>query len=580
MGELAAALSAAQPVVYAVLAVATLERWLRLRDAASGWAAAMFVALGGAIGVGQLLPEDPGGSIWAQKAVIATLVLFPYLLFRFAATFRRPGPVLEAVAACLTVAAVGLVFLFSDLPDSDERPTAAFAAYTALVAVQWVGLSAIVASWLWRGGGGRPTVVRRRIRTLAVAVILLASALLLAVAVSGGDSDDGVAAVIVAGLAVAAGPLFLAGLAPPAVLLAHWRGPEEEELREAEAGLIAATSPAEVAGALLPYVARVMGGDAAVLSRADGSVIAYHGVDEAGADAVLAAADGAVEAAWSVTSVPMRTGTLAVAGDRYSPFFGRSEAKVLARFGSLTDVALRRAELTEVERASAAELKRAHTAMQEFLSIASHDLRTPIAVVKGYAATMITAWSSIPDADKLGYLETINRQADRLSRMVADLLTASQIDAGAIEPTIETVDLVEVVEEVIADLEHRHDVHLRMDGPLLVRADEHHSTRIVRNLVENAFHYGAPPVAVASRWVDGAVELTVRDHGAGVPEDFVPRLFDRFARDASASNRTKHGTGLGLSIVRGLAQAGGGDAWYEPASPGACFVVRFPPHEA
>jgi signal transduction histidine kinase len=396
------------------------------------------------------------------------------------------------------------------------------------------------------------------------------------VAAASPSGTGSVSSVVSAALAVIAGPLFLAGLAPPALLLAQWRLPEEAQLRDAEAGLIAATSPGEVAVALLPFVARTMGGDAAVLSRPDGSIVAYHGLEADGAEQLVAAGEaGEPLGDAPVTSIPMRTGRMSVAGDRFSPFFGRGESEVLARLGSLTDVALRRAELTETERASAAELQRAHDAMREFLSIASHDLRTPIAVIKGYAATMSSAWDALPDDDKRTFVATINRQADRLSRLVSDLLTMSQLDAGAIDPEIGQVDLADLVEEVVGDLDREGDVRIDIAGPLVVCADQDHGSRIVQNLIENAFRYGQPPVTVTATTVDGSVELRVSDQGPGVAEHFVPRLFDRFARADDAAEKAKHGTGLGLSIVRGLARAAGGEAWYEPAAPGACFAVRF-----
>jgi signal transduction histidine kinase len=96
---------------------------------------------------------------------------------------------------------------------------------------------------------------------------------------------------------------------------------------------------------------------------------------------------------------------------------------------------------------------------------------------------------------------------------------------------------------------------------------------MLTNYVANALKYGGPPIRIEAREADGVVEIFVRDRGTGVPEEFVPRLFERFAQAGTKEG----GTGLGLSIVRGLARAQGGEAWYEPdPSGGACFGVRLP----
>jgi signal transduction histidine kinase len=572
MTDLVEAIRALHPWIFGAVALATLRRWVRYRDEASAWAAAMFGVLGGVVIASRLLPEGDDAVLWQRQLVIAGLVVFPYLLFRFAATFRRPRQPLRVAAAVLTAVVSGAVFLFGDLPTGDEPRTATFTAYVVAVLVHWVGLSALVLTWLWHGGKGKPTVIRRRMRLLAAAVGGLALALLLAAFPSEGDADA--VDLVVALLVAATAGLFFLGLAPPSLILMQWRRSAEEEARRVEAALVAATRAEEVGEAMLPHVAHTMGSDLAVLTDPEGTVIASYGADHEEA-AQLVARTGARSSA-SALSVPMVSGRLLVARDRYTPFFGQEEEAALERLASLTDVALRRAALTEQERRTAAELEQANIAMREFVAVASHDLRTPIAVIKGYAATIRTGWDDLPDDEKLDDLATIGRQADHLSRIVSDLLTTSQIDTGAVEPEPERVDLGAVIDEVLADLDRRHEVEVTVDGAPEVWVDEEHAIRVVRNLVENAFSHGDPPVSISATANSSHLELRVRDHGPGVPEDFQPRLFDRFARADKAKSRSKHGTGLGLSIVRGLARAGGGDAWYEPADTGACFAVRWP----
>lgn len=568
MAELLDALEVAQTVIFVLLAVFTLRQWVRHRDAPSAWAAATFATLGAVVLVGIFLPEDPSGAaLWAEKALVAVLLLFPYLLYRFASSFRPFPRAVDAAAGVLTAVACGSIFLFDELPEGDDERTDAFTAYLVLVLAYWTVLTLVVAVSLWRSGRGRPTVVRRRMRTLAVAALGLVAALLLSS--TGSDDDDrnpNAVDVVTAVLVIAIGPLFLVGLTPPALLLAAWRRPEEEALYDAEAALMGATSTADVAAGVLPHVVRTTGGAGAALIRPDGTAVASYGP---------VPRDGA---GGTTMSVPLRTGRLTVAADAYTPFFGRSEQVLLERIARLADLALQRAELADRERAVAADLEAANEAMRDFVAIASHDLRTPIAAIRGYAQLIDGSWDSLPDADKREHARTIARQAGHLSRIVTDLLTVSRLDTGALQPEREPVAVGDVVRQIVGDLRLGHDVEVDVDEGTEVHADVDHVTRIVRNLVENADSYGDPPIVVSARRNGSHVELRVRDHGDGVPEDFLPRLFGRFARSDRSASRSKHGTGLGLSIVRGLARAGGGDAWYEPAGPGACFAVRLPAH--
>lgn len=581
MKELIRLLEATEVWFFSALAVVAVYQFVRHRSPPAAWAAATFSILGIVVLASRFVPEDPGtGTLWARKLLIALVVLFPYCLFRFGTSFHQAGTALHAAANAITGVAVGVVFLFDELPAAGEPRPTGFVAYSFLILVQWATLSLYVAAVLWRSGRGRPTVIRRRMRTLAVGALGLVLAILLAV-VAPPDDEGGVVSLAVAVAALAAGILFILGLAPPAILLVWWRRPEVDALYDAEAGLMAATTTAEVAGSLLPHVASTMGASAAVLTTSAGEIVGSFGPADALADAL---SDEAI-------SVPLRGGRLAVAGDAYTPFFGRNETILLERVARLTDVALRRAELTERERTLAAELETSNRAMRSFVAVASHDLRTPIAAIRGFAELIQAQSGSNGDGrtetqdqnqnqnqnQTKAYLGTIVRQADHVSRIVSDLLTVSRIDSGAIEPASERVPLLEAVTEVLTDLNAR-GIEVTVDGGLVVRGDPDQVRRMLRNLIENARNYGDPPIDIAGLEVDGAVEIRIRDHGAGVAEEFEPRLFERFARADKAKSRAKHGTGLGLSIAQGLARAGGGDAWFQRVHPGACFVVRLPLH--
>ena len=572
MRDVVSALELAAVVVYVGLALVTAGQWLRHRSRPAAWAAATFTALGSVLGLAQLVPEQPEGvGLLAIKSLVVVLVLFPYCLFRFVDALEPVREGVRRLALGLTAVVAAGVLAFQDAPGvGDPRPRSVVL-YSLLVLLQWGVLSMVVARRLWRAGIGRPTVVRRRMWTLAAGAVGLVLVLAIRV-VSPGEDRQATATtsdLVVAVLTLAAGPLFLVGLAPPRTLVARWRRPEEEALHEAEVALMAATSRAEVADGLLPHIAATLGSRRVRLVDGDGRESASH-AERAPLEL------SPMVLAGEAHSAPMHSGSLTVEADPYAPFFGREGLDLLRRLAGLTDVALRRAEVTERERATAAELAASNRAMREFVAVASHDLRTPLTVVKGYAELLVTVGGAMSEADRERHLRTIVRQADHLSTIVEDLLTVSRLDAGRLDPEPVAVDLAQLVPVVVDELGACGGVAVDVAEGVVAHADVDHVIRIVRNLVENACRYGDGPVLVTGRDDGDDVVLRVRDHGAGVPDAFVPRLFDRFARADVAEQRAKDGTGLGLSIVRGLAQTAGGDAWYEPTEAGACFAVRLP----
>jgi signal transduction histidine kinase len=170
-------------------------------------------------------------------------------------------------------------------------------------------------------------------------------------------------------------------------------------------------------------------------------------------------------------------------------------------------------------------------------------------------------------------LAALARGGERLAALVDELLTASRLEAGALEVNAEVFDLGELVAELVGDVSGAADVAITADfEPMFVFADRGRVQQMVANYVTNAIRYGGPPIVITTARVANGVELRVNDSGTGVPPELVPRLFGKFAK-----GRPAQGTGLGLFIVRELARAQGGDAWYETrAGGGSCFALRLP----
>ena len=217
------------------------------------------------------------------------------------------------------------------------------------------------------------------------------------------------------------------------------------------------------------------------------------------------------------------------------------------------------------------------------MSTVAHELRSPLTSVKGFTATLLAKWDRFNDDQKKLMLTTVNADADRVTRLLSELLDVSRIDAGRIEMRKQVVDVAKAVQKIldgrIASGEPPERFVLADDGERPeMWLDPDKIAQIFGNLVENALRHGAGTVttvitAAGPGTVEGGgVEVTVTDEGEGIPEETVSRVFTKFWR----GNR-RGGTGLGLYIVKGLVEAHGGRIEVgRGEAGGACFRVLLP----
>ena len=221
-------------------------------------------------------------------------------------------------------------------------------------------------------------------------------------------------------------------------------------------------------------------------------------------------------------------------------------------------------------------LEKANEALKSFVAVASHDLRSPVAVVRGLAGALSEDWDNLPESERRDIAEMVARAADRMGRLVENLLMISKLDAGVTAGLPEPIGLAGAVAQAVRHMEDPEGVGVDVASDLVVVVDPDHLERILTNYLHNATHHGRAPVSVSanrSPQDEGLVEIRVLDSGAGVPEEAVDRLFERFFRAQAEQTR---GTGLGLAIVRDLARSAGGDAWYEGGPEGGCFGFSLP----
>jgi two-component system phosphate regulon sensor histidine kinase PhoR len=220
---------------------------------------------------------------------------------------------------------------------------------------------------------------------------------------------------------------------------------------------------------------------------------------------------------------------------------------------------------------------------RDFVANVSHELRTPLTSILGYISALRDAKPFEPPVST--FLDTIERNAERMNRIVADLLELSRIEAPGYAPAKIAFSISGLIEEIRLSLAQtleargqRLQVEVANDADSII-ADRDAINRILVNLIDNAIKYSADgtPVCVSVRREHDNTLLEVADRGVGVPEADRPRLFERFYRVDRGRSREMGGTGLGLSIVKHLAESHGGSVRYEPNLPsGSKLTVMIP----
>ncbi|MFP5297655.1 MAG: ATP-binding protein [Actinomycetota bacterium] len=218
-------------------------------------------------------------------------------------------------------------------------------------------------------------------------------------------------------------------------------------------------------------------------------------------------------------------------------------------------------------------------AKSDFLATISHELRTPLTSIKGSIQVLGRDDLDRAPGSREQMLRIVRRGADRLERLVLNLLYVSQLDAsGSAHLFIGQVDLRQVLEEACADLLNGKDADIHFPTePVFVNGDRERLVHTIEHLLENATTHGQGRVTVDVR-IDKDAHILVKDEGPGIPLEEREHIFDRFVRLGDVTTRNVQGAGVGLYIARASVRAMGGDVWVEdpPDRPGSVFHVRLP----
>jgi len=228
------------------------------------------------------------------------------------------------------------------------------------------------------------------------------------------------------------------------------------------------------------------------------------------------------------------------------------------------------------------QVRRLETVRRDFIANVSHELRTPVAVIRANAETLL---SGAKDDPVMGprLMDGLHRNAERLARILADLLDLSRLDAGQYRLDIGHVPLRAAIDQSMTAVETQAQTRgVRVDvavGELAVKADPKALDQILVNLIDNAVKYtrAEGQVWIEAKVEDGTVRLEVRDDGPGIADKHRERVFERFYRADPSRSREAGGTGLGLSIVKHLVESMHGEVGVEPNQPqGSIFWLRLP----
>jgi PAS domain S-box-containing protein len=224
--------------------------------------------------------------------------------------------------------------------------------------------------------------------------------------------------------------------------------------------------------------------------------------------------------------------------------------------------------------------KRLDLAKSEVISAVAHELRSPLTSVKGFTSTLLRRWDRFDDDNKKHLLATINTDADRVTRLIGELLDLSRLEAGRLALSRRMISLDDITARVVERIKVRADNHqIGFDYPPdfpEVYADSDKIEQVLTNLLENAVKYTAGgKVQVGGKLQESTVLVTVSDEGKGIAIEHRYQVFNKFFRERAQSQSP--GTGLGLYISKGLIEAHGGRIWVENgADKGAIFCFTLP----
>ena len=554
---------------FVALGVAMGYRWYRDRGRAQGMLAAALICLAAVAALGRI-PNPP--------LVLSIVNLFLFMLSGFfVLLFRHEFVPLGRTALYLAYALLALAILVGIVDVLAFRNASApvAAILGVLIVAPWSIFVGEPIVRFWAQSNSLPAVQKARMRFLSAGFGLLIAVLFIAV-IAGAAMQSPTGILLSQLVALLAVPVIYVSFAPPSLLRRIWRLAEENEIRAALQDLLIFSPTRQVMAERAVYWAvRMMGATSGFVSDAEGNVLATAGIDPGRVESLFASPPE------SVISAPLRLtegqGQLAVVAGTFSPVFGSEEAAQLAGYANAVAAGLERARVTE--RMAALEDNKT-----QFLNLASHELRGPVTVIRGYVSML--------EGGLLGDLNDQGRKAagvmaakvSEMNELIEQMIEAARLEEGGVTVHAVEIDLRDIVrsaaEMVMPMLDASHKLEMDLpDRRVRVRVDPDRTRTIVGNLLSNAIKYspegGTVTCQVRSR--AGVARVVVTDEGVGISREGMATLFTRFGRILTPETEHLKGTGLGLFLGRQLARLQGGDITVASVEgKGSTFTLQLP----
>jgi signal transduction histidine kinase len=563
-------------LLFFLLGILAFRDWLRDREPSRGWLAIAIGALGVVSLAGRIQNSagSPASLEIASDIEVAIFMASAYALLRFRGTFIPLGRRTH-VAALVAIIGISLIYIASRIAAKPPTGTPNLLEQSITVALVGIWAACVmdpIVRFLW-ASLDLPAVQKQRLRSMAIGFGLLVLVLLTAVASPALGRTPGVQLVTQVVVLVAV-PFLYASFSPPVWLRRTWREREEEALRLAVRDLLLFSPSRQIlAERALEWALRLVGADAALIADSDGSALAARGVwpervksllndiEQDPSGRIVKLADSEKPGSAIILPLPLDAGTgaLVVIGGPFTPYFGGDELLRLNGYATAITAALDRSILTE----RIAALERTKT---EFLNLASHELRGPITLIRGYLS-MLSGGSLGPVSPELNrVLPALSIKADEMNSLIEQMIEAARLEEGRLElhpVDTDLRDLAQKAVDVIQPLaDANHDIKVETSSEeVRATVDPERVGTIIGNLLSNAIKYspggGAVRCKVVRRGEMGIVEVT--DEGVGIAPEEMDTLFTRFGRITNRETRHIGGTGLGLYLSRQLARMHGGD---------------------
>ena len=575
-------------LAFVLLGAATALEWYRHRGRAQAMLTLSLVSLAVVAALGRLQDVlDPPLSVAIGIVSIVAFMASGYFVLRFRDAFlplsRRALWAAKALLAVACAAGIADVTVFA------HAGTNVMTALGSVLIVSWAILTGEPIVRFWLASRNLPSVQKARMRALSFGFAGLIA--ILTVSVLGGSTVRSPLAVITIQLvALATVPVIYASFAPPAILRRVWRMGEEAELREAiQDLLIFSPTRNDLAEKAAGWAKRLLGAHGAFIVDSEGTLMARSGLDGTGVDEIMSARQWELDSGIqqplpgrsAAIVVPLHltegTGFIGVTAGPFTPLFGTDEVNQLQGYASAVTAGLERARVTE----RLAAIERNKT---QFLNLASHELRGPLTVVRGYVSML--EGGLLGDLNERGRkaMPVISAKVLEMNALIEQMIEAARLEDGALMLRPEEADLRDIVSAAIDSamplVDDKHQIRVQCpERPVHVRVDAERVKTIVANLISNATKYspagGAIDVELVNR--GGIARVSVTDTGVGIAKEDLPILFTRFGRVSTSQTVHLPGTGLGLYLGRQLARLHGGEITVDSApGRGSTFALHLP----